>query len=708
MLVVHIAFVPEYAGFDMRLLMRVSCAIQKQVTRDLRPIWDVLGTVDAFERLEDVPVGYWPVIITMRDLGGQDGTHLDDAGTPYALVEARRGWSLTASHECLEMIVDPYGNRTVPGAPPRDDQDRAEYLVEVCDPCQDALTAYTVNDILVSDFVTPEYYEPVVNPRGRFSYSGAVDKPHDVLVGGYVSWRDVTTKRWWQRTRSEKGVEDTDLGVQDAAARGNRTLRETINALTQHHRGISRSAAEEVDELHKSTEARKHAGRARALSLRTQSRNLPAVEPPAARAAVVAARGVDTPIDVQIDAALKAIAAAQKQKKNLPDVKDVIATLSSAKAQWQKTQEEWKNRGLVAPPNLLPEDGDLARVMSAIRTPLVTPHRNLLVGRDIIGFSQYEDFDPRWVATLWNHIFRSTVPFAVATPPSVAVHPLQPKCTIAMAGDWGTGDKSSLRIADAISAIQPTYTIHLGDVYYSGTEGEETDNLLAHWPTGTIASFALNSNHEMYSGGNGYFNVALADEKFETQGEYSYFALANNDWVILGLDSAYNATGFFQNGALNDAQVDWINALAKSGTFQGPGGRKKIVVLTHHQPIETTGEKNAALWDAVVGAFGQPGPDYWYWGHVHAVAAFKPIDVGGGVSMRGRLVGHGGVPYRSDGMTDFLDWAEPSDMPAELVTEDGVTRSRNGYALLALDGPKITEELYDEYGQRRWVLGAKN
>src|ERR1043166_5615579 len=75
-----IALVPEYASFDMRELLRVSAAIQKQIVRDVAPIWGVTATVDPFERLEDVPIGYWPVILTLRDMGGQDGTHLDDDG----------------------------------------------------------------------------------------------------------------------------------------------------------------------------------------------------------------------------------------------------------------------------------------------------------------------------------------------------------------------------------------------------------------------------------------------------------------------------------------------------------------------------------------------------------------------------------------------------------------------------------------------------
>ena len=48
------------------------------------------------------------------------------------------------------------------------------------------------------------------------------------------------------------------------------------------------------------------------------------------------------------------------------------------------------------------------------------------------------------------------------------------------------------------------YTIDLGDGYYSGRPDEEQSNLLNLSPAGSVANFTLNSNHEMYSGGQGY------------------------------------------------------------------------------------------------------------------------------------------------------------------------------------------------------------
>ena len=52
--------------------------------------------------------------------------------------------------------------------------------------------------------------------------------------------------------------------------------------------------------------------------------------------------------------------------------------------------------------------------------------------------------------------------------------------------------------------------MHLGDVYYSGTEKEVEERFLKVWPTeAATINRALNGNHEMYSGGFGYFKLIL-------------------------------------------------------------------------------------------------------------------------------------------------------------------------------------------------------
>src|SRR3954462_1743394 len=92
---------------------------------------------------------------------GAAGIHLDEQGPPFSLVKGGSGWELTTSHEVLEMLADPYGNRLVGGDYPAEGQGRVEFLVEVCDLSEADEFGYRVNDILLSDFYTPHFFDPV-------------------------------------------------------------------------------------------------------------------------------------------------------------------------------------------------------------------------------------------------------------------------------------------------------------------------------------------------------------------------------------------------------------------------------------------------------------------------------------------------------------------------------------------------------------------
>jgi hypothetical protein len=182
---------------------KVAAALQKQAARDLSPIWEISATVDVFDKLEDVPVGYWSVIVRDDiDDPSAAGIHEDENGQPFALVTASSDinvWSITASHEALEMLVDPSGNRLV-GADSKLQKRRVNYLVEVCDPSEAAKNAYSCNGILVSDFYTPHYFDPVTAGGVRYSFAGAIKEPLQVLQGGYLSWQDPQSNSWWQET----------------------------------------------------------------------------------------------------------------------------------------------------------------------------------------------------------------------------------------------------------------------------------------------------------------------------------------------------------------------------------------------------------------------------------------------------------------------------------------------------------------------------
>ena len=273
MLVRQVALVPEGVDIDLAEITRVAAALQKQVTRDFSPLWQVNATVDGFASLEDVPLGYWPVIL-VSEVQGALGFHVDKNGQPYALIQAGSSWSLTASHEALEMLADPFGNRLMAGQSPKPDQGRVEFLVEVCDPCEDHAFAYTVNEVLVSDFYTPHFFDPVAQSGVQYSFSTRITQPRQVLQGGYLSWHDPVSNHWFQEQFFGDTPQFSDLG---ALARKGGSLREMIDALTPQTKRLSHLAPETPQLAHAVTAAATagNASAARAASLRKQIAALP-------------------------------------------------------------------------------------------------------------------------------------------------------------------------------------------------------------------------------------------------------------------------------------------------------------------------------------------------------------------------------------------------------------------------------------------------
>jgi hypothetical protein len=239
MLPIHLALVSLAPAVSLSEVTKVGAALQKQLVRDFRPIWNIDATIDIFTTLDDVPLDYWPVLVV--DTFTRGGQHRLRNNKPYALVAAGRSWSLIASHEVLEMLVDPAGNRLIAGQSPVSTQGRVEFLVEVCDPCQGDTFGYTVNGVLVSDFYTPRYFDPLSASGARYSYSGAITQPRQVLSGGYLSWREPTTADWFQEHRVGSQATIKALGPVQPDANG---FRGAIDSLTPETRLLGNIAAD--------------------------------------------------------------------------------------------------------------------------------------------------------------------------------------------------------------------------------------------------------------------------------------------------------------------------------------------------------------------------------------------------------------------------------------------------------------------------------
>jgi hypothetical protein len=260
MFTIHVALVADTDAVSTREITRVAAALDKQVTRHFGPLWSVRATVDPVFSLEDIPVGYWRIVLRDRiKARGADGFHKNRFGQPFAVMALTDSWSLTASHEVLEMLADPFGDRMVPGPSLKRGDGPVSYLVEVCDPPESEEFAYTVNDVLVSDFITPAFYDPAKVEGVRYSFTGAVEHPRQVLEGGYISWRNQTNEHIEQLVIRKGKKEFRDLGVWHPSSR---SVREFVDSKTEHPE-LEKGLSQQNERLRSAIEAERDNKRAR-------------------------------------------------------------------------------------------------------------------------------------------------------------------------------------------------------------------------------------------------------------------------------------------------------------------------------------------------------------------------------------------------------------------------------------------------------------
>jgi Calcineurin-like phosphoesterase len=344
----------------------------------------------------------------------------------------------------------------------------------------------------------------------------------------------------------------------------------------------------------------------------------------------------------------------------------------------------------------------------------------------MITRSKFGNLDAGWVTSLIYYIalkldVREVSSWAQfgTTPATISVTSGTVK--IALIGDWGTGDWTdgavvcpALEVIDQVKSLAPDYTIHLGDVYYAGTAGfldsdEEVNNFVNDWVSGSQGSFMLNSNHEMYSGAQGYFGKGLKAAPFALQQNTSYFALQSDKWIIIALDTAYyDKSSLFMNGALSDDnQINFIKSLNTTG--------KKVIAITHHNPTNVEGSSTAQLplWNQLVSALRRP-PDFWYWGHVHNGIVYSDQSFPAQNGVKARCAGHGAIPF---GVAYGLQNADGTNKPSveyfahELLSsayENTDVQQANrvlcGFAMLTLGPDYIKEDFIDQTGAVRWSL----
>ena len=180
-------------------------ALQKQVSDDFKTYWERECTLSFLSEDQPLTRGWWQIVLTDNpDQAGALGYHeMTSQGTPLGKVFAKldlqsgSSWTVTLSHELLEMLADPWINWCATGS------DSKIYALEVCDAVDADELSYIIDGVLVSDFVTPAWYEPTC--ADRLDFRKHVLKELELVRGGYISVFDPNSG-WTQiNARGEGG-----------------------------------------------------------------------------------------------------------------------------------------------------------------------------------------------------------------------------------------------------------------------------------------------------------------------------------------------------------------------------------------------------------------------------------------------------------------------------------------------------------------------
>jgi hypothetical protein len=283
---------------------------------------------------------------------------------------------------------------------------------------------------------------------------------------------------------------------------------------------------------------------------------------------------------------------------------------------------------------------------------------------------------------------------------------------IAIIGDWGTGAGPARRVLEQVRDKRPDVVIHLGDIYYSGTEREcevnfETviDDVFDRAKT-NLPIYTLCGNHDMYCGGIGYYGLIKRLNKAPMTQEASFFCLRTPDesWQLLGLDTGRNDYSPF---SVNDvvtfvepAEEDWHRQRIEE--FRG-----RTILLSHHQLFSAFSQIGGRLSNNKLRAYnpqlkgtfdrlrktGKSIPA-WFWGHEHNLCIYKPY-----LGLQyGRCVGHSAIPvFSADGPYESLsDLTDPPDLvPNTKLSVEGDFYT-HGFALLTLGPGTAVVEYFED------------
>jgi hypothetical protein len=185
----------------------VVAALQRQVNEHLSPVWGISADLSIISEGSEIPTDSWELLILDdSDQVAAIGYHVvGPSGLPIGKVFAATAksngtsWSKVASHELLNMLLDPRVNSTI--FIDINAKEGRLYTQEIASPCQDEKDGYDIDGVKVSDFVFPSWFEPNARPgTTQFDFTKHVEKPFWICPGGYINVYDIKGGEWQTKT----------------------------------------------------------------------------------------------------------------------------------------------------------------------------------------------------------------------------------------------------------------------------------------------------------------------------------------------------------------------------------------------------------------------------------------------------------------------------------------------------------------------------
>lgn len=193
---ITIAYIRDSDVITDAMLASYVAAQQIQITRDFAPLWGIDATCQFVLPGTTIPAGAYQVWFKDHsDQAGDLGYH-DVDGNPIAYVFTaddladKVSWSITGSHETLEMLADPQINQVR-------DIGGIEYPLECADACEDDSFGYVINGHTMTDFVLPSWFD--LNGKAPFTFRNSISGPLQLALGGYIGQRVLPNGQWTQK-----------------------------------------------------------------------------------------------------------------------------------------------------------------------------------------------------------------------------------------------------------------------------------------------------------------------------------------------------------------------------------------------------------------------------------------------------------------------------------------------------------------------------